>query len=157
MNDSLQNNDLNIYINPSKTFESLKKTDVFKEIISEVVRETEIDLNKTEILEEIVKRESLSTTGFGDGFAIPHGKATGLDKPLIVLIRTDEKIDWESLDDQPVSIIFLLIVPKENGETVHLKLLSKLAYHLMDKDIQKAFKDAETEKELETVIDRIIK
>ena len=148
---------LNLYINPSKTFESLNKSDVFKEIIEEVLKETSFDLNGEEVLNEILKREALSTTGFGNGFAIPHGKSTELHTPLVVLIKTDEHIEWEAMDDQPVSIIFLLIVPKENGDTIHLKLLSKLSYHLMDKEIQEAIKQADTKIELEEIVERIIK
>lgn len=148
---------LNLYINASKTFKSLHKADVFKEIIAEVLEETSVGLDGTEVLDEIEKREALSTTGFENGFAIPHGKASGIDNPLVVVIKTDQKIEWESLDDQPVSIIFLLIVPKENGDNIHLKLLSKLSYNLMDKAIQKEFKHAESESELKDLINRIIK
>lgn len=148
--------DLELYINPSKIFKSLKKADVFKEIIDEVVLETAFYIDGEEVLGEIEKREALSTTGFENGFAIPHGKSTHLHKPFIVLIKTDQKIEWDSLDGQPVSIIFMLIVPKEKGDDIHLKLLSKLSYHLMDKAVQEEFKTAKTQNELENTIKRII-
>lgn len=157
MSEVIQEDQLNKYINASKTFKSLQKAGVLKEIIDEVLEETSFGLDGAEVLNEIEKREALSTTGFENGFAIPHGKATGIDSPLVVLIKTEQKIEWESLDDQPVSIIFLLIVPKDNGEAIHLKLLSKLSYHLMDKAIQEEFKTAQSERELKDLINRIIK
>lgn len=147
---------LEVYVNPSKTFKSLNKIDVFKEIIDEVVLKTSFYIDGEEVLTEVKKREALSTTGFENGFAIPHGKSAHVHSPLIVLMKTEQKIEWDSLDGLPVSIIFMLIVPKENGNDIHLKLLSKLSYHLMDKAIQEAFKKADTQTELKEIIQKII-
>lgn len=149
-------NAIKFYINPKKTFQSKLKSEVFKEIIDEVTSHASFDFDEEEVLQEIKKREALSTTGFGNGFAIPHGKSSQIHRPVVVLMKTDQKIYWESLDDQPVSLIFLLIVPKENGEAIHLKLLSKLSYHLMDKEVQKKFKGAETKDELQTLLDQLL-
>lgn len=144
------------YIDPSKTFQTEKKSDIFKEMIDDVTSQSELDFDREEVLQEIEKREALSTTGFGNGFAIPHGKSSQIHTPIVVLMKTQQELQWESLDGQPVSIIFLLIVPKEKGEAIHLKLLSRLSYHLMDRKIQEEFKQAGTRDELETLLNRLL-
>ncbi|GEK88959.1 fructose PTS transporter subunit IIA [Alkalibacterium putridalgicola] len=144
------------YIDPSKTFQSGKKTEIFKEILDDVKSHSAFDFEREEVLQEIKKREALSTTGFGNGFAIPHGKSSQIHTPIVVLMKTDQKLEWEALDGQPVSIIFLLIVPKEKGEAIHLKLLSRLSYHLMDKKIQEAFKNAETKEDCEALLNQLL-
>ncbi|GEK90845.1 PTS sugar transporter subunit IIA [Alkalibacterium kapii] len=144
------------YINPSKRFKSTEKKEIFREIIDEVVDQTAYKLDKDEITADIAKREALSTTGFGNGLAIPHGKSSQIHKPLVVLMKTDQALEWEALDEKPVSIIFLLIIPKEKGETIHLKLLSRLSYHLMDKDVQDKVKKAETKKRLKEILNELL-
>lgn len=144
------------YIDPNKTFQSGKKFEIFKEMIDEVTADPRFELDKEEVLQEIEKRERLSTTGFGNGFAIPHGKSSQIHTPIVVLMKTEQELEWEALDDQPVSLIFLLIVPMEKGEAMHLKLLSRLSYHLMDKKIQQQFKEAETRDELETLLNQLL-
>ena len=151
-----ENSAVDFYINPSKTFQSVRKADVFREMIEEVTAESFIALDKEEVLEEIEKREALSTTGFGNGFAIPHGKSSQIHTPVVVLMKTEQKLEWEALDDQPVSIIFLLIVPKEQGEAIHLKLLARLSYHLMDKKIQQEIKERKTHEELENLLQKLL-
>ncbi|SFC48519.1 PTS system, fructose-specific IIA component [Alkalibacterium subtropicum] len=155
MNESADRS-VDYYIDPSKIFQSGKKTEIFKEMIDDVIKKSAFDFEREEVLEEIEKRESLSTTGFGNGFAIPHGKSSQIHTPIVVLMKTEQKLEWEALDDQPVSIIFLLIVPKEKGEAIHLKLLSRLSYHLMDKKIQEAFKAAETKENCEALLNQLL-
>lgn len=144
------------YIDPDKIFKSGKKFEIFREMIADLTADPRFELDKEEVLQEIEKRERLSTTGFGNGFAIPHGKSSQIHTPIVVLMKTEQELEWESLDGQPVSLIFLLIVPMEKGEAIHLKLLSRLSYHLMDKKIQQQFKEAETRDDLEKLLNQLL-
>lgn len=89
------------------------------------------------ILLALQEREQLSTTGFGDGLAIPHGIVAGLDQPHVIFMRLEQEVEWEALDDLPVKECFFLLIPASDTTNVHLKLLSKLAYHLADEEYQK--------------------
>lgn len=149
-------NKIRYYIDPDKTFKSGKKFEIFKEMIGDLTADPKFELDKEEVLQEVEKRERLSTTGFGNGFAIPHGKSSQIHTPIVVLMRTEQELEWEALDDQPVSLIFLLIIPMEKGEAMHLKLLSRLSYHLMDKKIQQQFKEADTRDELEKLLNQLL-
>lgn len=79
-----------------------------------------------EILEAITTREELGSTGLGNGIAIPHGKIAGLDGVTALVARLDEPLDFDSVDDQPVDIVVMLLAPTGAGAD-HLKALSRVA------------------------------
>jgi nitrogen PTS system EIIA component len=88
-------------------------------------------LNERVIFETLIQREKLGSTGIGGGIAIPHGKLPKLDRLVGVFARLDRAIDFESLDGQPVDLIFLLLAPEGAGAD-HLKALAKIARLLRD-------------------------
>ncbi|WP_412989148.1 PTS sugar transporter subunit IIA [Pediococcus siamensis] len=77
-------------------------------------------------------REQESTTGFGNGVAIPHAKISGLVQPIVGIVTFKQGIAWQSLDGQPVNIAIALIMPLHDPNSEHLTVLSKLARKLMD-------------------------
>lgn len=81
---------------------------------------------QAEILSAIVSREDLGSTGLGNGIAIPHGKIAGLAGVTALFARLDQPIDFDSLDDQPVDLVVMLLAPTGAGAD-HLKALSKVA------------------------------
>ena len=81
-------------------------------------------LTAREILEALVQRERLGSTGIGNGIAIPHGKLAGVDRIFGVFARVEKPIDFESLDGEPVDLILLLIAPESAGAD-HLKALAR--------------------------------
>ena len=83
-------------------------------------------LPEREIFETLLQRERLGSTGVGNGIAIPHGKLPQLTRIYGVFARLSKPIDFESLDDQPVDLIFLLLAP-ENAGADHLKALARIA------------------------------
>ena len=95
-----------------------------------------------DILNVLLERERLGTTGVGHGVAIPHGKFPGLDRPYGLFARLDHAVDFESLDDQPVDLIFLLLVPETAGAD-HLKALAKVSRTLRDKAICEKLRGSE--------------
>src|SRR6202049_3430693 len=90
--------------------------------------------NEREILEVLLQRERLGSTGIGSGIAIPHGKLAKLDRLYGVFARLERPVDFESLDGQPVDLMFLLLAPEAAGAD-HLKALARVARLLRDHDI----------------------
>ena len=85
------------------------------------------------IFETLLQREKLGSTGVGNGVAIPHGKLPKLGKLFGLFARLERPVDFEALDGQPVSLIFLLLAPEGAGAD-HLKALARVARVLRDPD-----------------------
>jgi PTS system nitrogen regulatory IIA component len=83
------------------------------------------------IFDVLVERERLGTTGVGRGIAIPHGKLAELDRLCGVFATLDQPVDFDSVDDQPVDILFLLLAPESAGAD-HLKALARISRLLRD-------------------------
>src|SRR5213595_1761478 len=90
--------------------------------------------NERVIFETLMQREKLGSTGVGNGIAIPHGKLPKLEKLTGFFARLDRPIDFESLDGQPVDLIFLLLAPEGAGAD-HLKALARVARLLRQADV----------------------
>lgn len=88
--------------------------------------------DKARVQTVIGEREQIMSTGIGKGFAFPHAKTDAVLDTAAALITLSEPIDYQSLDNQPVSIIFML-VGKENSVGIHLRLLSRVS-RLMSRD-----------------------
>ncbi|MGL4336968.1 MAG: PTS sugar transporter subunit IIA [Turicibacter sp.] len=86
-------------------------------------------------IKDVFTREAMSTTGIGDGVAIPHAKSAHVLVPTVVVGKSVQGIEWESLDELPVHLVFMIAVP-ENAGNDHLKILQKLAVGLMDDDFR---------------------
>ncbi|CAK0767534.1 Nitrogen regulatory protein [Azospirillaceae bacterium] len=83
------------------------------------------------ILDVLLERERLGTTGVGHGIAIPHGKLPRLKQVLGLFARLDRPIDFDAIDEQPVDLLFLLLAP-ENAGVNHLKALARVSRLLRD-------------------------
>ena len=106
-----------------------------KQAIQEIAsRAAELSgLSERTIFESLLQREKLGSTGIGHGIAIPHGKLPKLDRLFGLFARLDRPVDFESLDGQPVDLIFLLLAPEGAGAD-HLKALARVARLLRDPD-----------------------
>ena len=89
--------------------------------------------NERSVFEVLLQREKLGTTAVGYGVAIPHGKLPKLEKLFGLFARLERPIDFESMDGQPVDLVFLLLAPEGAGAD-HLKALSRIARVLRDAD-----------------------
>ncbi|MES0372067.1 MAG: PTS sugar transporter subunit IIA [Mariprofundaceae bacterium] len=94
-------------------------------------------MDPDQVLEVVMTREHLGSTGIGHGAAIPHGRMPELSHPVTALVRHKEGIEFESIDGKPVHIVILLLVP-DNEDRTHLELLARLARLLQ----QQQFRDA---------------
>jgi PTS system nitrogen regulatory IIA component len=83
-------------------------------------------LEARDILETLLQREHLGSTGVGRGIAIPHGRVPGVKRIMGVFARLDEPVDFEALDGDPVDLIFLLLAPEHAGAD-HLKALARIS------------------------------
>lgn len=125
-------------------FTAKDKTEALDKLTSMLVEKNVIK-SKDNFLNALLDREKLSTTGVGDGVAIPHAKSSDFDKAMIVYAKSNKGVEWESFDAQPVKHIFMICAP-DGGADEHLKALASLSTALMDKDV-KAGLDAATTKE----------
>lgn len=87
-------------------------------------------------IEEVLNREKLCSTGIGFGIAIPHGKCKAVKTPTVAFGRKLEGVEWESLDGEPVQMVFVLAVPEEAASNEHLRILALLSRKLMDEEFR---------------------
>jgi PTS system nitrogen regulatory IIA component len=114
-------------IEPRAVIASLKATSK-KQALQELARHAAAitGLGERRIFETLLERERLGTTGVGHGVAIPHGKLSELKRLYGMFARLDKPIDFESIDEQPVDLIFLLLAPEGAGAD-HLKALARIS------------------------------
>ena len=96
------------------------------EYIAEQIHHRDETLSETQIFNNLIGRERLGRTGIGQGIAIPHCRLEGLDHVVGVLLTLEESVEFDAIDNQPVDLVFALVVPKE-ATSEHLELLSQLA------------------------------
>lgn len=101
---------------------------------------------------EVYRREEEGTTGIGEGLAIPHGKGEFVEKPGLAALVVPEGVDFESLDGEPATLIFLIAAPN-TADNVHLDVLSKLSVMMMDENFADSLRNAKTVDEFLKVID----
>ena len=121
------------------------------ELISDLVAAQYPTLSSQEIFESLLAREKMGSTGIGNGIAIPHGRLTSISTPVGVLVKCEEPIAFDSIDKQPVDILFALLVPADQCQQ-HLSTLSAMAEKLSDKQILKQLRKTSDEAELYQVI-----
>ena len=101
----------------------------------------------------VYAREEESTTGVGEGIAIPHGKGDCVEQPGLAAMVIKDGVEYEALDDEPVNILFLIAAP-DTEDNVHLDVLSKLSMMLMDEDFRKNLIEAKSADEFLEIIDK---
>lgn len=102
---------------------------------------------------QVFAREEESTTGVGEGIAIPHGKCAAVNRPGLAAMVIKDGVDFESLDGEPVTLLFLIAAP-DTKDNVHLDVLSKLSMMLMDEEFTKNLRNASTAEEFLEIIDK---
>jgi len=102
-------------------------------------------------LDALLAREEETTTGVGMGIGIPHAKTEAVDRPSLAFARAAAGVDFGSMDDEPATLIFLILVPKEGGED-HLEILSSLSRALMHDDVRERLHAADDESEVQQTL-----
>ena len=120
-------------ITPESIFEKLPVTSKKQALQELAKRAAEISaLDERVIFDALTERERLGTTGVGNGIAIPHGKLAGLKRLYGLFARLEKPIEFDSIDEQPVDLIFLLLAPECAGAD-HLKALARVSRLLRDR------------------------
>lgn len=113
----------------------------------EIASESDRVMDKSKVRDAILEREKIMSTGVGSGFAIPHGKTDAISDIVGAFAVTSQPIDYKSLDDQPVRIIFLL-VGRDNMVGPHIKLLSRISRLMNKEDFRKKLLEAASPPEI---------
>ena len=95
------------------------------------------------ILEALSEREAAGSTGVGYGVAVPHARLAGLDRMRGVFVRLDVPVEFESVDEQPVDLIFALFAPP-NASSEHLRALARVSRMLRQGDLREHLRQART-------------
>lgn len=127
------------------------KMDAIDQMVSLMNKQGNVS-DKEAYKEAVIERENLSTTGMVDGIAIPHARTTAITRAGIAAMTLPEGVDYQSMDGQPTTLIFLIGAP-DNGDNVHLQVLSELSALLMDHDFCEDLKNAGTPEEFLSIID----
>ena len=136
-------------------FTAKDKKDALNKLTDMLVEESIIG-NKDELYKALLEREELSTTGVGDGIAIPHAKASCFEKAMIIYAKSDAGVEWESFDSQPAKHIFMICAPA-NGADEHLKALATLSTALMNPEVKGKLDNATTKEEIKTIFEDFVK
>ena len=129
---------------------SRTKEEVLEELTGALL-DCKAHLDKDALVEVLLERERLGSTGIGDGIAIPHGKVQDLDELVLSFGRSTQGIEFDSMDGRPTHLFFLLIAP-ENSAGIHLRALAKISRLLKSSRFRQRLLEAETEEELFQVI-----
>jgi len=130
-------------ISPAHVIAHLKagnKKQVLQELAKRAAELT--NLHERAIFDVLLERERLGTTGVGNGIAIPHGKLPGLSRLYGLFARLEHPVDFDSIDEQPVDLIFLLLAPEAAGAD-HLKALARVSRLLRDRTICEKLRGAD--------------
>ncbi|MGH1487453.1 MAG: PTS IIA-like nitrogen regulatory protein PtsN [Cellvibrionaceae bacterium] len=104
-------------------------------------------LDPGHVFSALIARERLGSTGIGHGIAIPHCRIKGCSKIIGVLVTLDNGIDFDAIDNEPVDIIFVLVVPEDENQD-HLQTLAALAERFSDKERLNKIRQASSSQEL---------
>ena len=124
-----------------------------KQILQELAAKAAVLSGQSErvILETLLRREKLGSTGVGHGIAIPHGKLARLEHLFGLFARLERAVDFEALDGQPVDLVFLLLAPEGAGAD-HLKALARVARLLRDPEVARKLRESRDAEALYAVL-----
>ena len=105
------------------------------------------------VLDALIERENLSSTGVGRGVAVPHARLPGLDRMKAVVVRLEKPVAFDAVDDQPVDILFALFAP-ENAHTEHLRALARVSRLLRQGEVREHLRQARSPDAIYAVLSR---
>ncbi|PIP20231.1 MAG: PTS fructose transporter subunit IIA [Candidatus Omnitrophica bacterium CG23_combo_of_CG06-09_8_20_14_all_40_11] len=126
-----------------------EKTKLIAELVDIVVKSSRI--KDGVLFKAILKREKLGSTAIGNGIAIPHVKIKGVKKPLLILGRSAEGVNFDALDGEKTYLFFMLISPQEEIG-LHLKILAKISHLVKDKFVVERLKKVKDKHEIFEII-----
>ncbi len=135
------------------SLQSSKRDEVLGELLDALVAADAINADRRDpYLKEALKRERKGSTGFGHGVAVPHVKASGLDRLTVAIGISEAGVDFNALDKQPVHSIFLLISPEERPEE-HIDAMEAIFGNLSKDQFRRFLRQAADVKEITTLLE----
>ena len=128
------------------------KSEALDQVVDLMVRSGKIN-DREAYRRQVYAREEESTTGIGEGIAIPHGKCDAVSRPGLAAMVVKDGVDFDALDGEPVTLIFLIAAPNTE-DNVHLDVLSKLSVLMMDEDFSESLRNASSVEEFLAIIDK---
>ncbi len=110
------------------------------ETLAGMIADADGELTQAEVFESLIAREKLGSTGLGNGIAIPHGRQKGSTRTIGAFMRLPLGVSYDAIDQQPVDLLFALLVPEESTQA-HLEVLSKLAAMFSDAKALNKFRE----------------
>lgn len=112
------------------------------------------ELEKKKVIQVLMEREELGSTGIGGGVAIPHGRLAQLKRLKIFVGISREGVDFDAIDNSPVNIIFLLLAPDDSA-TIYLKVLARVSKLLKREGTLERFLAVDTSEEILAIIEEV--
>jgi PTS system fructose-specific IIA component len=132
---------------------TLEEPPAEKEAAIEYVLDLAVEADRVDdrdaALEALLERERETTTGVGQGIAIPHAETDAVERPSVGFCRSDAGLDFDAMDEEPAHLVFMILVP-EGGSDEHLDILSSLSRSLMHDEMREGLYDAETPEDVQT-------
>ena len=119
--------------------------------ISQLAHSKYPELSAQDILESLLVREKLGSTGIGHGIALPHGRLKGIDKSVAIFLINQKPLDYDAIDNKPVDIFCAVLIPEQQSQD-HLATLSEIAKLLSDKSLVKKLRHSTSNEALHELI-----
>jgi fructose-specific phosphotransferase system IIA component len=126
----------------STRLKATNKRDAVAELVSLMESAHHIE-SQGEVLDRVLRREAMMSTGIGNGVAIPHGKARAVDRMLAACAVSPSGVDFDSVDGEP-AYLFILLVSPENVGTPHVKVLANISRLLKEESVRASLREADS-------------
>jgi PTS system nitrogen regulatory IIA component len=135
-------------LTPERVIHGLRTIDK-SQLLQELARRASdyVKVQQKAILEALVTREKLGTTGLGNGFALPHARIDGLNAMFGMFVKLARPIAYEAIDEKAVDLVFLLLIPTDAGSD-HVAALAAISRRIRDQDCAERLRKAENAAEL---------
>jgi len=140
------------FLSPERIIPNMKSRDkkgVIDELAEAIANTTSAE--NAEIAKVLLEREQLGSTGIGDGIAIPHGRLSSIDSIVMGFGSSEQGIEYDSIDNNPVNIFFLLLTP-ENSTGGHLRVLAQISKLLKNKQFKTNLTNAKSKQEVIEIV-----
>ena len=125
--------------------------------LTEKAQQVGVINTQNEFLNKVLDREAIVSTAVGYQIAMPHGKSTVVQQPFVGFLRTTELFNWSEQDNEMVNMIFLIGVPEENEDNIHLKVISQLSKNLLSDSFREQLENLQNNTQIYSLLSSINK
>lgn len=125
--------------------------------LTEKAQQVGVINTQNEFLNKVLDREAIVSTAVGYQIAMPHGKSTVVQQPFVGFLRSTELFNWSEQDNEMVNMIFLIGVPEENEDNIHLKVISQLSKNLLSDSFREQLENLQNNTQIYSLLSSINK